>query len=92
MDVGTGCGCKEVYFILVIPTPLVSVLFYSSNYTDCLCGGHGIYNYIEPFNLTLHSIQCHIYTHWYTVKIIKCTVLDITSTHSRIRYYVYTIL
>ena len=27
-----GCGCKEVYIflILLIPTPLVSVLFYSS--------------------------------------------------------------
>ena len=26
MGVATGCGCKEV----LIPTPLVSVLFYSS--------------------------------------------------------------
>ena len=28
----TGCGCKEVidFLILLIPTPLVSVLFYSS--------------------------------------------------------------
>ena len=32
MVVATGCGCKEVYrfLILLIPTPLVSVLFYSS--------------------------------------------------------------
>ena len=30
MGVATGCGCKEVHFlILLIPTPLVSVLFYS---------------------------------------------------------------
>ena len=29
MGVATGCGCKEVidFFILFIPTPLVSVLF-----------------------------------------------------------------
>ena len=32
MGVATGCGCKEVYnyidfLILLIPTPLVSVLF-----------------------------------------------------------------
>ena len=30
-----GCGCKDVY-ILLIPTPLVSVLFYSSIPTFCL--------------------------------------------------------
>ena len=32
MGVATGCGCKEVYdfLILLIPTPLVSVLFCSS--------------------------------------------------------------
>ena len=33
MGVATGCGCKELYIdflILLIPTPLVSVLFYSS--------------------------------------------------------------
>ena len=32
-----GCGCKEVYrfSILLIPTPLVSVLFYSSIPTFC---------------------------------------------------------
>ena len=33
-----GCGCKEVYIdflILLIPTPLVSVLFYSSIPTFC---------------------------------------------------------
>ena len=32
MGVATGCGCKEVYIdflILLIPTPLVSVLFCS---------------------------------------------------------------
>ena len=29
MGVATRCGCKEV-FIILIPTPLVSVLFYSS--------------------------------------------------------------
>ena len=31
MGVATGCGCKEVrdFLILLIPTPLVSVLFYS---------------------------------------------------------------
>ena len=31
MGVATGCGCKEVYIdflILLIPTPLVFVLFY----------------------------------------------------------------
>ena len=34
MGVATGCGCKEVYrFPHIIPTPLVSVLFYS---TFCL--------------------------------------------------------
>ena len=32
MGVATGCGCKEV---LLIPTPLVSVLFYSSIPTFC---------------------------------------------------------
>ena len=38
MGVATGCGCKEVYrffLILLIPTPLVSVLFYSSIPTFC---------------------------------------------------------
>ena len=32
MGVATGCGCKEVidFLILLIPTPLVSVLFNSS--------------------------------------------------------------
>ena len=32
MGVATGCGCKEVYTFphSLIPTPLVSVLFYSS--------------------------------------------------------------
>ena len=36
MGVATGCGCKEVHvyrfphFLILIPTPLVSVLFYSS--------------------------------------------------------------
>ena len=30
-----GCGCKEVYLILLIPTPLVSVLFCSSIPTFC---------------------------------------------------------
>ena len=31
-----GCGCKEVYIlILLIPTPLVSVLFCSSIPTFC---------------------------------------------------------
>ena len=38
MGVATGCGCKEVYIdflILLIPTPLVSVLFYSSIPTFC---------------------------------------------------------
>ena len=31
MGVATGCGCKEVidFLILLIPTPLVSVLFCS---------------------------------------------------------------
>ena len=29
MGVASGCGCKEIYnfFILLFPTPLVSVLF-----------------------------------------------------------------
>ena len=38
LGVVTGCGCKEVYIdflILLIPTPLVSVLFYSSIPTFC---------------------------------------------------------
>ena len=38
MGVATGCGCKEMYIdflILLIPTPLVSVLFYSSIPTFC---------------------------------------------------------
>ena len=38
MGVATWCGCKEVYIyflILLIPTPLVSVLFYSSIPTFC---------------------------------------------------------
>ena len=34
MGVTTGCGCKEVYRLL-IPTPLVSTLFYSSIPTFC---------------------------------------------------------
>ena len=29
MGVATGCGCNDI-LILLIPTPLVSVLFYSS--------------------------------------------------------------
>ena len=38
MGVVTGCRCKELYIdflILLIPTPLVSVLFYSSIPTFC---------------------------------------------------------
>ena len=38
MGVATGCGCKEVYIdflILLIPTPFVSVIFYSSIPTFC---------------------------------------------------------
>ena len=38
MDVDTGCGCKEVYrfpHTILIPTPLVTVLFYSSIPTFC---------------------------------------------------------
>ena len=37
MGVASGCGCKEVYrfLILLIPTPLVSVLFCSSIPTFC---------------------------------------------------------
>ena len=38
MGVATGCGCKEVHIdllILLIPTPLVSVLFCSSIPTFC---------------------------------------------------------
>ena len=38
MGVATGCGCKEVYrfsHTILIPTPLVSVLFYSSISTFC---------------------------------------------------------
>ena len=37
MGVATGCGCKEVidFLILLIPTPLVSVLFCSSIPTFC---------------------------------------------------------
>ena len=38
MVVATGCGCKEVcidFLILLIPTPLVSVLFCSSIPTFC---------------------------------------------------------
>ena len=34
MGVATGCGCKEVYIdflILLIPTPLVSVLFVAAS-------------------------------------------------------------
>ena len=27
MGVASGCGCKEDFLILLIPTPLVSVLF-----------------------------------------------------------------
>ena len=34
MGVASGCVCKEVY-ILLIPTPLVSVLFCSSIPTFC---------------------------------------------------------
>ena len=33
MGVATGCGCKEVYsLILLIPTPLVSVLLQQNPY------------------------------------------------------------
>ena len=37
MGVATGCGCKEIidFLILLIPTPIVSVLFYSSIPTFC---------------------------------------------------------
>ena len=38
MGVASGCGCNEVYIdflILLIPTPLVFVLFYSSIPTFC---------------------------------------------------------
>ena len=38
MGVATGCGCKEVYrfpHTILIPTPLVSVLFCSSIPTFC---------------------------------------------------------
>ena len=38
MGVATGCGCKEVYrfpHTTYPPTPLVSVLFYSSIPTFC---------------------------------------------------------
>ena len=40
MGVATGCGCKEVYRFphstyVLIPTPLVSVLFYSGIPTFC---------------------------------------------------------
>ena len=39
MGVASGCGCKEVqyidFLILLIPTPLVSVLFCSSIPTFC---------------------------------------------------------
>ena len=40
MDVASGCGCKEVYryidFLrLLIPTPLVAVLFCSNIPTFC---------------------------------------------------------
>ena len=38
MGVATRCGCKEVYIdflVLLIPTPLVSVPFYSSIPTFC---------------------------------------------------------
>ena len=37
MGVASGCDCKELYrfLILLIPTPLVSVLFYSSIPTFC---------------------------------------------------------
>ena len=40
MGVATGCGCKALrryidFLILLIPTPLASVLFYSSIPTFC---------------------------------------------------------
>ena len=38
MGVASGCGCKEVYrfsYYVLIPTPLVSVLFCSSIPTFC---------------------------------------------------------
>ena len=39
MGVAIGCGCKEVryidFLILLIPTPLLSTLFYSSIPTFC---------------------------------------------------------
>ena len=37
MGVATGCGCKEYIdiLILLLPTPLVSVHFYSSIPTFC---------------------------------------------------------
>ena len=37
MGVASGCGCKEYidFLILLIPTPLVSVLFFSSIPTFC---------------------------------------------------------
>ena len=56
MGVATGCGCKEVrryidFLILLIPTPLVSILFYSSIPTFCSflkCFSFFIYRRCRP--------------------------------------------
>ena len=48
MGVATGCGCKEDFLILLIPTPLVSVLFCSSIPTFCSFYNvfRSLYNYL----------------------------------------------
>ena len=48
-NLATGCGCKEVYIflILLIPTPLVSVLFCSSIPTFC--------SFLKCFSLYIFS-------------------------------------
>ena len=62
MGVATGCGCKEVYRFLhttYIPTPLVSVLFYSSIPTFVhLKKCFSFFIYINPLHFLARSAVC----------------------------------
>ena len=54
MGVANGCGCKEVYIdflILLIPTPLVSVLFYGSIPTFC--------SFLKMFFILVPALFCN---------------------------------
>ena len=63
MGVATGCGCMEVYrfLILLIPTPLVSVLFCSSIST--------FFSFLKCFSFfTLIRLEISCRTRWWCLK------------------------